>query len=171
MEICGQHFSAEIVNWIRATINASPGISRRALSRQVCEWLDWRGANGKLKEMSCRKALLELERREVISLPVIDRVYTFQRKFTKITGDLLELKETACDLKDLGNVELIPVLSRHSKQSRIWNDMLNTYHHLGAGLLCGAQMRYLIYSEAYGWLGAMSFSATVAGHALGRIRL
>jgi hypothetical protein len=66
MEICGQHFSTEIINRIRATVNVNPGISRRALSRQVCEWLNWRGANGKLKDMSCRKALLELERQGII---------------------------------------------------------------------------------------------------------
>ena len=159
MEICGQHFSIKIINQIQAIVNANPGISRRALSRLVCEWLNWRGTNGKLKEMSCRKALVKLERREVIAMPVSEKAYAFQRKFTKTTADLLEIKEIACSLKDLGNVELIPVLSRHSKWSRIWNDMLNAYHHLGAGPLCGAQMRYLIYSEAYGWLGAMSFSS------------
>jgi len=98
MKICGQHFSTEIINRIQATVNANPGMCRRALSRQVCEWLDWRRANGKFKKMSCRKALLELERREVIALPVIDKTYTFQQKFTKATGDLLEIKEIACDL-------------------------------------------------------------------------
>jgi len=159
MEICSQHFSTEIINRIRATVNANPGMSRRALSRQVCQWLDWRRANGKFKEMSCRKALLELERQEAISLPVSDKTYTFQRKCTKATGELLEIKEIACDLKDLGKVELLPVPGRHSKKSRLWNDMLSTYHYLGAGPLCGAQIRYLIHSEVYGWLGAMSFSA------------
>jgi len=148
-----------VINRIRATVNADPGISRRALSRQVCEWLNWRGANGKLKEMSCRKALMELARREVISLPVIDKAYAFQRKGAKITGSLLEIKEVACPLRDLGNVDLIPVPSRYSKASRIWNDMMNTYHYLGAGPLCGAQIRYLIGSEVYGWLGGISFSS------------
>jgi len=159
MEICGQHFRLGVINRIRATVNADPGISRRALSRQVCEWLNWRGANGKLKEMSCRKALMELARREVISLPVIDKAYAFQRKGAKITGSLLEIKEVACPLRDLGNVDLIPVPSRYSKASRIWNDMMNTYHYLGAGPLCGAQIRYLIGSEVYGWLGGISFSS------------
>lgn len=159
MEICGQHFSIEIINRIRATVNADPGISRRALSRQVCEWLNWRGANGKLKEMSCRKALMELARQEVISLPVIDKTYAFQRKPTKRTEKLIEIKEVTCSLRDLGNVDLIPVPSRYSKTSHIWNEMMNTYHYLGAGPLCGAQIRYLISSEVYGWLGGISFSS------------
>lgn len=160
MEICGQYFSTETIDRINATVTANPDISRRALSRQVCEWLNWRGVNGSLKDMSCRKALLELERREVISLPVIDKEYGFQRKPAKSTVSLLETREVACSLKDLGAVDLIPVVSsRQSKRSRIWNEMMNTYHYLGAGPLCGAQIRYLIHSEIHGWLGGMSFSA------------
>lgn len=30
---------------------------------------------------------------------------------------------------------------------------------MGAGPLCGAQLRYLIRSPRYGWLGALAFSA------------
>jgi len=120
MEICAQHFSTEIINRIRATVNIDPAISRRALSRQVCQWLNWRGANGKLKDMSCRKALLELERREVISLPVIDKTYAFQRESGKITASLLEIKEVECPLRELGNVDLVPVPSRYSKASHIF---------------------------------------------------
>jgi hypothetical protein len=37
--------------------------------------------------------------------------------------------------------------------------MMNQYHYLGAGPLCGAQMRYLVYSQHYGYLGGLSFSA------------
>jgi hypothetical protein len=36
---------------------------------------------------------------------------------------------------------------------------MNTYHYLGAGPLCGAQMRYLIKSGSFGWVGGLSFSA------------
>lgn len=148
-----------IINQIQATVNANPGISRRALSRLVCQWLDWRGANGKLKEMSCRKALVKLERRGVITMPVSDKAFTFQQKSAKMTRDLLESKEVACCLRDLGKIDLIPVPGRYSKASHIWNDMMNTYHYLGAGPLCGAQIRYLIQSEVYGLLGGLSFSS------------
>jgi len=39
----------------------------------VCDWLDWRAANGKPKEVSSRKALLELERAGLIGLPQAQR--------------------------------------------------------------------------------------------------
>jgi hypothetical protein len=37
--------------------------------------------------------------------------------------------------------------------------MMQRYHYLGAGPLCGAQMRYFIESEHYGILGGLAFSA------------
>ena len=36
---------------------------------------------------------------------------------------------------------------------------METYHYLGAGPLCGAQVRYLIQSSVYGWIGGLAFSA------------
>ena len=32
-------------------------------------------------------------------------------------------------------------------------------HYLGKGPLCGAQIRYLVKSSRYGWVGALAFSA------------
>ena len=79
MRLCGQYFNSDVVNRIKATVESDLSISRSALSRQVCEWLDWRSPNGKLCEMSCRKALLELDKRGVIKLPETDqRIYFHQ---------------------------------------------------------------------------------------------
>jgi hypothetical protein len=36
---------------------------------------------------------------------------------------------------------------------------MNRYHYLGAGPLCGCQIRYLIRSQTQGWLGGLAFSA------------
>jgi hypothetical protein len=47
-----RHFDEAMLERIQAAVDADPGISRRALSRQVCEWLDWRCPNGKLQEMA-----------------------------------------------------------------------------------------------------------------------
>jgi hypothetical protein len=38
--------------------------------------------------------------------------------------------------------------------------LLDRHHYLGSGPLCGAQIRYLIWSERLGWLGGLSFSAS-----------
>src|SRR5437667_377512 len=49
-------------------IDSEPRISRAKLSRQICEELGWRSRNGRLKEVSCRTALLKLHRRGAIRL-------------------------------------------------------------------------------------------------------
>ena len=62
MQICGQQFSPALVQRLQETLDREPGLSRTALSRRVCGWLDWRAPNGRWKEMSCRVALAKLER-------------------------------------------------------------------------------------------------------------
>jgi hypothetical protein len=56
-------------------------------------------------------------------------------------------------------VELVLVVSADSEASRTWNDLMDRYHYLGSGPLCGAQLRYLIRSKEQGWMGALSFSS------------
>jgi hypothetical protein len=63
------------------------------------------------------------------------------------------------ELAELGEVEVVPVSSRYSGASRVWNGLMETYHYLGRGPLCGAQIRYLVRSPRQGWVGALSFSA------------
>jgi hypothetical protein len=58
MKVCGHEFTDTMIQTIQEKVNQEPIISRRALSRLVCEWLDWKSPNGKWKEMSARVALL-----------------------------------------------------------------------------------------------------------------
>src|SRR5256885_14895288 len=71
-------FTGEIISRIQAKVNAEPDLSRRQLSRQICEWLDWREADGGWKEGSCRKALARLNRKKVLGLPERRRIWTDQ---------------------------------------------------------------------------------------------
>ncbi len=155
MIVCGQEFSAETIRRIQETIAAEPALSRSGLSRRVCQWLDWRSANGQLKEVSCRVALLRLHRRGVITLrPAADAPPRGGE------GEVPEeLPPIRGRLADLGPVEVVKIGSADSHASRLWNGMMSRDHYLGAGPLCGAQMRYLIRSPQYGWLGGLAFSA------------
>ncbi len=60
------------------------------------------------------------------------------------------------DLAELGELMLVQVVQ--GKLSPVWRGMLDTYHHLKSGPLCGSQIRYLVYSETAGWVSALSFS-------------
>lgn len=158
MIVCGQHFTQDILERIRSTVASQADMSRRALSLLVCEWLNWIAPNGKPKEMSCRKALLQLNRQGLVPLPS-----GFQRpgcgiKKERCKPAVPDIPSVCCSLQELGEVELIKINSRYSKHSHHWNALMDKYHYLGAGPLCGAQMRYLINSPVYGYLGALAFS-------------
>ncbi len=142
---------------IQEAVGMSPEISRGELSRKVCKWLDWRSPNGKLCEVSCRKALLEMDRQGVIKLPELKKEYSFHKRINKEPEEVEDVAEVNCSLRELGDIEIIAVPNRNSKLSQIWNNLMEKYHYLGSGPLCGAQIRYLIRSE-YGWVGGLSFS-------------
>ncbi len=144
---------------IRSIIREQPDLSRYKLSQEVCRQFDWRSPNGSLKEMSCRIALLKLHKEGIITLP--------EARYKPPTSSACKGKLTQPknfpvikdDLKNLGKIELILVGSKNREKSRIWNSLLSSYHYLGSGPLCGAQLRYLISSSIYGNLGAFAFSA------------
>ena len=159
MQVCGREFSREAIARIEATVRGEPSLSRRALSLRVCEWLQWRAANGKLKEVSCRKALLELHRRGLITLPAAEES-CFKRSCSERPSDgLIDVPELQCTLEELGEIRIVAVSSRYSKASQIWNGLMERFHYLGKGPLCGAQIRYLVDSSRTDglahWLSAL----------------
>jgi hypothetical protein len=135
-------------------VGEEPEISRRQLSVRVCEWMGWRNANGRLQEMSCRKSLVELDRRGVIRLPRLTRRYAFQQTRQSICPAVAAVE---CGLEELGEIEILRV--NGGGMSGLWRGMLDAHHYLGSGPLCGAQLRYMIRSDRYGWLGGLSYSA------------
>jgi hypothetical protein len=159
VNISGQIFSPEIINKIQATIDKQPAISRRKLSKEVCHWLNWRSPNGDLKEMSSRVALLRLDRQGHINLPPVVQKPIRKSQKRKLPEIENELSKVECSLKELGSIEIIPIKRNDRKHSAIWNYLMDRHHYLGSGPLVGAQIRYLIHSEHYGWLGGLSFSA------------
>mgnify|MGYP006294114725 FL=1 len=142
---------------IQMTVDSEPDMSRRELSRRVCRWLDWRSADGRIQDMSCRKALLRLHRSGAIVLPRQETTYGFE-KASKASIDY-ESAPLHCSITDLGSVVVEPVRSRYCKESRIWNALMDQYHYLGSGPLCGAQIRYIVKSTEHGYLGALAFSS------------
>jgi len=158
VEICGQPFSPALVKRLQGTLDREPGLSRTALSRRVCAWLDWRAPNGRWKEMSCRVALARLERAGMIRRP---RGGAFPAPPPRPPRRRVRGRKAGVErrLEELQPVEVMPVGSAESRAARTWNELLDRYHPRGAGLLCGAQMRYAIRSRTGEWLGGLAFSA------------
>ena len=69
MRYCGRDFNASQMETIRTLIAGHPTANRARLSQLVCEVLDWRRPDGRLKDMSCRVAMLRMRDDGLIQLP------------------------------------------------------------------------------------------------------
>ena len=114
VRVCGQEFSKEMIVRIQSAIDNEPGLSRAGLSRRVCEWLDWRTRKGKLKQMSCRVALLKLHRRGEIELPAAKEFEGRSKRRCERTAAGDTEKPWSGGLKKLQPIELIKVGSADS---------------------------------------------------------
>jgi hypothetical protein len=116
--------------------------------------MDWRNRVGRLQEMSCRKALMTLHRQKVIELPAITKHYAFRQARQAVAPPPIATVE--CEFGELGAVEIVAVTTQ--RLSVLWRAMMDAHHYLRSGPLCGAQLRYLVQSERYGWIGGLSYS-------------
>ena len=60
MQVMGRDFSEDILCRIRTRVQGDPELTRSALSREVCDWMQWHAPDGRPKEVGCRVALLKL---------------------------------------------------------------------------------------------------------------
>jgi hypothetical protein len=68
VRFCGQTFSPQELAWLQRLL-AEASLTRCQVARRVCEQFHWVNGVRRLKEMSCRVALLRMERVGLIRLP------------------------------------------------------------------------------------------------------
>jgi hypothetical protein len=140
---CGRDFSPEALSQIRQLIAEDPKRSRAELSRLTCRTLQWYKADGGLKEMSARVAMLRMQDDGLINLPPP----RCQRPdptvhLTDRTNPGLAIEQAA---GTLAPIRLQRV--QHKSDSRLWNEYIERYHYLGHKSLPGAQLRYFVYAQ------------------------
>jgi len=156
MHVAGREFTDEILERISQTVRDTADLTRCALSRLVCGWLDWKNAAGQAKESSCRALLVKLERRGLIELPAA-RPVSFGAGEQTTAPPVTQWPQLRTTLSRLSDIKLV-VVNGDKASSRLWRAMMKAHHPLGDGPLCGAQLRYLISSDQ-GILGGLSFSS------------
>jgi len=141
-QYCGREFTIHEIELIRALIKNNPQFNRMRLSKEVCRILQWLKPDGKLKDMSCRVAMLRMHEDALILLPPPTRIKRPIKKikFTSSTGLQSPI---------LSPVDLLPQLRFQmvtKTNSALWNEYIERYHYLGYTPLPGAQLRYFIYA-------------------------
>jgi hypothetical protein len=143
MRYCGRQFTCSELHGIRQLIAEHPATTRAALSRLVCEHLSWRRDDGRLKDMSCRVAMLRMQDDGLLQLPPPRNGNNNGKPYLRRT--LLAEPEPplqAASPKQLGDLHLQLVTERHD--SHLHNEYISRYHYLGYQPLPGAQLRYFV---------------------------
>jgi hypothetical protein len=157
MRYCGREFSVDELKGIEAIIGEDPQGTRTGISQQVCRALGWYKPDGGLKEMSCRVALLRMQRAGLIVLPPPRKSNANGKPYARRSAAGEPRLPIVVPAQALGALQLHLVGTR--QESALWNEYVARYHYLGFKPLPGAQLRYL---ARYGGeeLALASFSAS-----------
>jgi hypothetical protein len=155
MRYCGRLFTPEEIEGIRE-LCAIPQMSRFRLSREVCERFGWRAPNGRLKDMSCRVALLRMQADGLFTLPPPRNPKP--PAFRRDPNIEQQIGEPEVHIPpDLAQLRIEPVL--HKSDSLLWNATIQRYHYLGHQPLPGAQLRYFVRTGSH-IVAALGFGAS-----------
>jgi hypothetical protein len=137
---CGRDFTPKELEQIRFLIKQKPKFNRTQLSVEVCQMFQWLKPDGKVKDMSCRVAMLRMEKDGLIQLPPSTRAKKPVRKI-EFTSATEPQNPVICPVNQLPKLQLQMVTKA---TSALWNEYIERYHYLGHSPLPGAQLRYFI---------------------------
>ena len=125
----GKQVTANDIEFIRRLISNNPHISRRQLSKKLCELWDWRQDNGHLKDMLCRSLLLHLNRSGYITLPPIkfrpNNPLANRKRPQKITINTTPISAIPA------HKTIMVRQVRRTADEGLYNSLIDQYHYLG----------------------------------------
>lgn len=147
------------LDFIKQLIKDNQNISRRALSRKLCQTWNWIQPNGSLRDMICRGFLLELQRAGYLTLP--EKKFNPPNPFlNRKKPQLIDIDKTAISgkLEQLIPLEIKQV--KYSEQEPLFNSIIQHYHYLGYCHPVGENLKYIIFSRGRP-IACFAFSSAV----------
>jgi hypothetical protein len=143
----GQEIGSEQIVFLREFIQTHPTSSRWKLSRQLCEALGWKQANGALRDMVCRGLLLMLERAGQIELAPVRRQIRGQCRTGRPRPEVMLIDTTplAMPLHELGPIQIQPV--RRTADEPLFNSLMEHHHYLAYEQPVGEHLKYLVWAQ------------------------
>ena len=143
--IRGKQFTDSDIELIRQTIATNPNLSRCALSILISQRLNWRQANGHLKDRACREVLLRLAQQGMIDLP--QPVYTLKTQTAGVKAIDFNEPETTITGQTGDFPKPVFKIVDDSASRQLWNYLVDTYHYKGCRIVVGRHLKYLVYVE------------------------
>src|SRR5437660_1612936 len=135
----GRSFSPEDLALIRQAATDYAGLGITEIARTICEWLDWKRPNGRLKNHECRLLLERLRDQGVLTLPALHRSGRRGPRTVSITVESDPQSPIQTTVADLQPLRLVQVPSTEGARFR---QFIERYHYLGYRISTGANLRY-----------------------------
>ncbi|MFH1573952.1 MAG: DUF4338 domain-containing protein [Acidobacteriota bacterium] len=144
-EFFGRCLSSADFRLIQELARDFSALSLTELASTLCELLDWKRPNGKLKYKECRAMLEQLQAEGLVSIPAVRKTAPSRPRKIVVRNESdprPPLTGTAGDYTPLSlrRVEGIEI-------SSLWNQFIDRYHYLRFRVPFGANLRYLVQSE------------------------
>ena len=125
----GRSFSAAELEFMQEMARDYGGLGVTEIARTVCELLDWKRANGKLKDLECRQLLERMQEQGWLQLPAVRaRGPRGPRQIllTEASAPQTNLEASAGELEPL-RWQIVDT----REQSRLWTELIERHHYLG----------------------------------------
>jgi Domain of unknown function (DUF4338) len=158
VSFCGRVLTASELNLVRRIIADFPRLSQAELAYTICELLEWRRPNGKLKNPECVEWLQKWQERVLPPLPELRA--TKPRGAHRLLADDPQsdprptLRGALADYQPLRLQVIADPTGR-----RLFQQYVQRYHPLGYRVPYGAQLRYLVRAASQEVLACLLFTS------------
>ncbi len=161
VESSGRSFTPDEISLICQTAKVFSNLSLTELSKTLCELLEWKRPNGKLKYEECRALLERLQCDGIVSIPKLrSNGSPGPRRITPSAPAELETPVTG-SAGQFESLSLRLVQASNRELSSIFKQLIERWHYLGYKVPFGAHLRYLVESQRLPgrYLACLQFSS------------
>ena len=142
----GRSFTRQEIKLIQQIVKEDFDKGRSAISREVCEALDWRQHNGWLKDRACRDVLRIMDTEGLIELPPPLVPGGSPGSNGRERKRRWNLEEFEClTFTEYRRPTLRAV--RHTEHESLWNELVDEYHYLGYSVIVGKHLKHIAYFD------------------------
>lgn len=124
------------------------GLAVTEIARTVCELLEWKRANGRLKDQECRQLLEYLRDQGWLRLPAVRNSGPRgprQIRLGEASAPQARVEGSAGEFEPL-ELQLV----ERRQESQLWTELIERHHYLRYRVPVGANLRYLVRSPRSG---------------------
>jgi hypothetical protein len=144
LRFCGRIFNRQEIKLIEEIARDYAALAITEMARTICELLDWKRVNGRLKDQECRQLLEHLRDQGWLKLPSVRNSGPCgprQIELSEASAPQARVEGSAGEFEPL-QFEVV----EKGKGSQLWTELIERHHYLCYRVPVGANLRYLVRS-------------------------